>query len=92
MKEESLKRIKELSAELTEIAKEECIPLILAYKEGEGFRLNAIGSPIDVAMMIDHIVKDKKEIRNAMAGIALMNMLNDKSKLNGKEKEEEDGK
>ena len=87
-----MKRIKELSAELTEIAKEGCIPLVLAYQEGEGFRLSAIGSSINVAMMIDHIVTDNEGIRNAMAGIALMNMLNNKSEQKDKEKEEEDGK
>lgn len=92
MKQEKMKRIKELSAELIEIAKEERIPLILAYEEGEGFRLNAIGSPIQVAIMIDHIAKDNNEIRNAMAGIAFMNMLGAKKELDDAEKEVADGK
>lgn len=90
MKQEKIKRIKELSAELVEIAKEERIPLILAYEEGDGFRLNAIGSPIQVAIMIDHVVKENNEISNAMAGIAFMNLLGKKEELD-KEKEVTDG-
>lgn len=91
MKQEKMNRIKELSAELVGIAKEERIPLVLAYEEGDGFRLNAIGSPIQVAIMIDHIAKDNNEISNAMAGIAFMNMLGAKEELNDKEKEVTDG-
>lgn len=86
-----MNRIKELSAELVGIAKEERITLVLAYEEGNGFGLNAIGSPIQVAIMIDHIIKDNDEIRNATAGIAFMNLLGAKQKLNDKEKEVADG-
>lgn len=92
MKQEKMNRIKELSAELVGIAKEERITLVLACEEGDGFRLNAIGSPIQVAIMIDHIVKDDNEIRNAMAGIAFMNMLGAKKELDDAEKEVADGK
>lgn len=92
MKQEKMNRIKELSAELVGIAKEERIPLVLAYEESDGFRLNAIGSPIQVAIMIDYIVKDNNEIRNAMAGIAFMNMLGAKKELDDAEKEVADGK
>lgn len=91
MKQEKMKRIKELSDELIGIAKDERIPLVLAYEEGEGFRLNAIGSSIQVAIMIDHIVKGNNEIRNAMAGIAFMNLFGTKQELNDEEKKVADG-
>ena len=42
--------------------------------------------------MIDHIAKDNNEIRNAMAGIAFMNMLGAKKELDDAEKEVADGK
>lgn len=92
MKEESMKRIHELSAELAEIAKEERIPLVLAYEEDEGTHVYATSSPLQVAIMIDRVIRDDDEINNAMAGLAFMRLFKKKQELNDKEKEVADGK